>query len=423
MIEYLHTLYNDPQWLRGLTLVIFIATYIGIASGRGLFFRLDRTGVAMLGAIAMLATGCITLPKAITSVHFESILMLFGLMVIAGQLHHSGLYRRLADLMVKTLDKPALFLAILMTSSGLLSAFLNNDVICLAITPVAGIALVRKRINPVPYLIAIALSSNIGCALTLIGNAQNVLLGQVGQLNFGRYMLFAAAPVAFSMLGSYFIVLWLARSEKPLNEVTDLPVFPPDEQPFNAWRATKGISALVIVVILCVFTDWPQYLIVLTAAGLLLCSRRLYSREVLKLVEWQLLVLFIGLFVVVGTFIDNGWGTSLLEALLKSGMHPENPYVLTVLGATVSNLINNSAAVVLLVRLLDPTHTLNFSILALTNAFAGNLLLFGSLANIFVVQAAGQMNIKITFANFARYGIPTALWSLTVVLAWIPIWS
>ena len=202
---------TSPELIRSVTLLIFLAVYLGIAVGHACFVRLDRTGIAMLGGIAMLATGCLSLPEAVRAVNMESILLLFSLMVIASQLHYSGLYQLLADRLARTLDRPALFLALLMGAAGLLSGVLNNDVICLAFTPVAADALVRRRLYPAPYLIGLALASNIGCALTLIGSAQNVVLGQLVALPFARYTAFAALPVLLSLGAAYGIVLVLGR--------------------------------------------------------------------------------------------------------------------------------------------------------------------------------------------------------------------
>ncbi|MGL4595268.1 MAG: SLC13 family permease, partial [Thermoguttaceae bacterium] len=154
-----------------ITLTVFVVTYLGLAVGHWFFLKLDRTGIALLGAIAMLALGCITLPRAVAAVSMESILLLFALMVIASQLHFAGFYSWIAKKMLNPiLDKPPLFLAVLIALGGFLSAFLNNDVVVLAVAPVITIALLQKKLNPAPFLIALALASNIGCALTIIGN-------------------------------------------------------------------------------------------------------------------------------------------------------------------------------------------------------------------------------------------------------------
>ena len=402
------------------TLIIFIVTYIGIAVGGFWGLRLDRAGIVLLGGIAMLAFGCITLPQAVQSINFEAILLLFALMVISCQLQHAGFYHRMAGFIAKFMSKPALFLFILMISSGLLSAFLNNDVVCFAFTPIVAIALLRKKLNPIPFLIALAISSNIGCALTLIGNAQDVLIGEMAHLSFGRYILFAVLPVSLSMIAAYFVILFMSR--KSFNLQTDKNFVPPQEDttPLDTWRTIKGIAAILIIIILF-FTPLPRYLVALVIAGLLLCSHKLESKDVLKLVDWQLLILFIGLFVVVGAFHDMGLGKAALQWLSHHGLELKNPFALALTTGALSNLINNSAAVMLLVHLVDLNNPINGYILALANTLAGNLFLIGSVANIIVVKEAKDLGIKISFWQFAKYGIPVALVSYLTLLTWLYI--
>lgn len=395
-------------------------TYVGIAIGKIRGLKLDRTGITLLGAIAMLAFGCISLPDAVLSVNVQSILMLFSLMVIAAQLHYAGFYHKVADRISQYLDKPALFLAILMLTSGILSAFLNNDVICFAFTPVVTISLLRKRLNPVPFLIALALSSNIGCALTLIGNAQDVLVGQIAHLKFGGYMLWVAAPVCMSMAAAYGLIYLLGRKDFYLSANSNLPSPPEDETPFDSWRTIKGIGIICIIVLLF-FTHLPQYMVALTAAGLLLCSHRLESKKVLALVDWQLLVLFISLFVVVGAFHSGGLATQGVKILEEAGIDLRNTYTLAITTGVLSNLINNSAAVMLLINVVDLHNPINGYVLALSNTFAGNLFIIGSVANIIVVQGASAYGVKISFKEFARYGVPVAIASFCFLLMWISI--
>lgn len=399
-------------------LIIFLTTYAGIAAGgiRGL--KLDRTGIALLGAIAMLGLGGITLNQALASINFESILLLFALMVMSSQLQHAGFYHKMAEFISRFLNKPALFLFILMVTAGVLSAFLNNDVVCFAFTPVIIIALLRKHLNPVPFLIALALSSNIGCALTLIGNAQDVLIGQLGKLNFGGYMLWAAVPVTISMLLSYLIILTLGKKSFFLQISVSQALMEKEFYQLKPWRMTKGLIAVTVIVVLFFFPI-PKYLVALMVAGILLCSHKLESKDVLKLVDWQLLILFIGLFVVVGAFSCSGLGSALIEYMKNLGIHLNNSYVLAATTGVLSNLINNSAAVMFLVHIIDLTKEINCYILAMANTFAGNFLLIGSVANLIVVKEAKDLNINISFLQFAKYGIPSASISFIVLIFWV----
>lgn len=404
------------------TLVVFCFSYASIAVGHVWGLKLDRAGIALLGAIAMMAFGGISLEHAVNSVNFRAILMLFGLMVVSGQLHYGGFYTLVAENISKFMEKPKIFLAILMLSSGLLSAILNNDVICFAFAPLITGALIKKKLNPTPFLIALALSSNIGCALTLIGNAQDLMIGQIAHLDFGSYIAWAILPVALSMTAAYFIVILIGGKNFYLkgDEIFKSSEQQEEECPFKVWRSTKGIIVTCTIVVLF-FTPLPRYLVTLVGAGLLLCSQKLESKKVLRLVDWQLLILFIGLFIIVGAFHDSGLAQKGLTWVEAHGLDLKKPLVLTLTTGVLSNLINNSAAVMLLVKLVDLSNPTNGYIMALANTFAGNLFLIGSVANIIVVQCAENCGVKISFGKFAKYGIPTALASYAFLIIWILI--
>ena len=402
------------------TLIIFILTYIGIAAGGFWGIRLDRAGITLLGGIAMLAFGCTTLHRAVQDINFQAILLLFALMVISSQLQRAGFYHKVAELVSKFMSKPSLFLLILMVSSGLLSAFLNNDVVCIAFTPIVTISLLRKKLNPIPFLIALPISSCIGCSITIIGNAQNVLIGEMASLSFGQYMLFAIVPSSISMISAYFIILLLSRKHFALKIDESFILPKEDTTPLHTWRTIKGVTAIVIIIILF-FTPLPRYLVALVIAGLLLCSHKLESKDVLKLVDWQLLILFIGLFVVVGAFHDIGLGKAALQWLSSHGLDLNNPYALTLTTGVLSNLINNSATVMLLVHLVDLSNPINGYILALANTLGGTMFLIGSVASIIVIKGAKELGVNISFWKFASYGIPVAIASYVVLLTWIYI--
>ncbi|HJO94762.1 MAG TPA: SLC13 family permease [Victivallales bacterium] len=402
------------------TLVIFIVTYIGVAIGSFWGLKLDRTGIVLLGSIALLAFGCLTLKEAVNSVNYKSILLLFALMVVSSQLQYAGFYHRVAHFISGFINKPSRFLLILMLSSGITSAFLNNDVVCYAFTPIIAVSLLKKKLNPVPFLIGLAISSNIGCALTYIGNAQNILIGEMGNLDFGSYILWTILPVSISMYVAYWIILLISR--KSLSKTIDIEVSENDidKTEFNTWRAAKGIICVIIIIILF-FTPMHRYLVALVAAGLLLCSHKLESRDVLKKVDWQLLILFIGLFVVVGAFRDQGLGASSIRWLKNNGVELNNPYILALTTGILSNMINNSATVMLLVHFVDLATPLYGYVLALSNTLAGNLFIIGSVANIIVIKGAKDYGVNISFMEFAKYGIPVAVSSFGVLLLWILI--
>src|ERR1035438_10017363 len=279
-----------------IILAIFAVTYVAIAVGRIPGLKLNRAGIALLGAIGMMIFGGVTTSVAVSYVNWPTICLLFGFFVISAQLRLSGFYDLVAAALAYQLGHPARFLLILMLATGGLSAFLNHDIVCFVFAPVTGVALLRKQINPVPFLIALAIASNIGAAATVIGNPQNMMIGQIAHLDFGRYLLWSSTPVVFAMSAAYGII-WL-MSRKNLQAPLSIPnEWAQPTYPFNRLHTIKGIIILILVIGLF-FTSLPKEVIALAAAGLHLASTKFHTDDLLGLVDWPILVLFMGLFVV-----------------------------------------------------------------------------------------------------------------------------
>jgi Na+/H+ antiporter NhaD/arsenite permease-like protein len=402
-----------------IILAIFALTYIGIAIGRIPGLKLNRVGIALLGAIGMMIFGGVTTADAVSYVNWPTISLLFGFFVISAQLRLSGFYDKVALSIANQLEHPARFLLILMLVTGGLSAFLNHDIVCFVFAPITGVALLRKQINPVPFLIALAISSNLGAAATLIGNPQNMMIGQIAHLNFGHYLLWSSAPVVFAMSAAYGIIWLMSRKnlQTPLSNQNELaqPTYP-----FNRLHTIKGIIILILVIGLF-FTSLPKEVIALAAAGIHLASTKFRTDDLLGLVDWPILLLFMGLFVVAGAFQSTGYGEGAIHRLAQGGFNLNDPGNLTLTTAALSNLIGNSAAVMLLLKVVNLAAPAAPYILALANSFGGSLIIIGSVSNIIVVQQARQTGIKISFWDFARLGIPVTLVTLAGLLVWVAL--
>jgi Na+/H+ antiporter NhaD/arsenite permease-like protein len=281
--------------------------------------------------------------------------------------------------------------------------------------------LLRKRINPVPFLIALTISSNIGAGATLIGNPQNMMIGQVAHLDFGHYMLWSIAPVAFAMTAAYGIIWLMSRKNFQMAGASQSELAQ-HGYPFDRAHTVKGIIILIVVIGLF-FTSIPKEVIVLAAAGIHLASTKFRTEDLLGLVEWPILVLFIGLFVVAGAFQSTGYGDQAIHWLAQGGFNLNAPVNLTLTTAALSNLVGNSAAVMLLLKVVNLTGPAVPYILALANSFGGSLIIIGSVSNIIVVQQAREMGIRISFWDFARLGIPVTLAALAGLLAWVALVS
>ncbi len=395
--------------------IIFALTYLGIALGRVPGLKLNRVGIVLLGAIAVTIFGGVTTAEGISYINWPTVLLLFGFFVISAQLRLSGFYDRVAGGISACLGHPARFLFILMAVTAGLSAFLNHDIVCFVFTPIVASALLRKQINPVPFLIALAVASNIGAGATLIGNAQDMMIGEVAKLGFGDYMLWSAVPVLVA-LGAAYGIIWM-MSYKHLQSSLSAEVSTALPQPFNRPHTIKGLVIFVIVVGLF-FTHLPKELVALAAAAIHLASPKFRTEELLGLVDWPILVLFMGLFIVTGAFQSTGYGDQAVQWLAHSGFNLEKPVNLVVATSVLSNLISNSAAVMLLLKVVKLTPALAY-VLALANSFGGSLFVVGSVANIIVVQQARDMGVNISFRDFARIGVPVTLASLAGLLIWV----
>jgi Na+/H+ antiporter NhaD/arsenite permease-like protein len=391
----------------------FILVYVGLILGGIPGLRIDRTGVAVLGAILLLASGAVTEREALLSIDFPTLALLFGLMVLAAQFQLGGFYAAATDRLGRIKDNPVRLLAVIIAFTGLLSALLTNDVVCVAIAPPVLALCGAHRLNPVPYLLGLACAANIGSAATLIGNPQNILIGQTLGLPFTKYLAVAAVPALLGLAFTWAIISWQYRGqwEGPRSDYAS------ESPPFNLWQTLKGAAVLAVVVGLFIGDFWPRELVALAGGALFLLSRRFYSHQILGVIDWPLLLLFICLFVVNDAFQRTGEAAAAVAALKGAGFDLAAPAVLFVVTPILSNIVSNVPAVMLL---LPGAHTATQgTIMALTSTLAGNLIVVGSVANIIVVDTARRAGVPISLRTHARTGIPVTLASLAFTAAWL----
>jgi len=396
-----------------VVLLVFALVYLGMMFGRLPWLAVDRTGIALLGAIVLLATGRIGLGSAWQAIDVPTIALLLGLMVVSAQLRLGGFYglvtRRLAE---RELSPDAL-LAVLIAVVGVLSAVLVNDIVCLAMAPVLVEVCARRRLDPVPFLLALACASNVGSAATLIGNPQNMLIGQALHLSFPGYLLDAGVPTVLGLVVVWWVIrAWTAGS---WTAATTVPVT--QGLPFERWQSVKGLLVLGAVVLIFLLTPLPREIVALAAAGVLLLSRTTSSRDTLGEIDGQLLILFIGLFIVNHAFAETGLPARLLERVAASGIDLRQPAWLFGLTAVLSNLVSNVPAVMLLLP--AATHPQAGPVLALASTLAGNFVIVGSIANIIVVEQAARLGVHVGWRTHARIGVPVTVATLAIAAAWL----
>jgi len=246
-----------------------------------------------------------------------------------------------------------------------------------------------------------------------------MLIGQTGQLDFARFFLWCAPPSLLALCISYLVIILLYR-RRMIGRGGELPSEPDQPPPFNRWQTGKGLAAVLALIVLFV-TPAPRELSAIGIAGILLCSRRMKTRDITGLVDWHLITLFCALFIIIHGFSASGYLEKVMGWLAGMNVDVHGLPVLTALSAVLSNLFSNVPAVMLLVSFLDVHVPAQWYTLAVSSTFAGNLFLLGSIANLIVVEQAANCNIRITFSEHARVGIPVTLLSLLILLLWIAV--
>lgn len=414
---------------------VFAVVYLGMFLGGLPRLKLGRAGVALLGAIAVIGLGAVSVEEAARAVDLPTVLLLFAFMVMSAQMRLGGFYTATVRWVGGQPLSPTAFMAALIAVAALLSAVFSNDVICLAMTPVVARICLQRGLNPVPFLVGLACAANIGSAATLIGNPQNMLIGSVLKLPFADHLRQALPPVLLSLgvlwawlaLGPQRHALAVGGTGAAAGGVPPSPATEPvaqapaDGEPvFDPVQTAKGLLVAGAVLVAFLATDWPHEVVALVAAGVLLLSRRFHSSDVMGFVDWELLVMFMGLFVVNHAFGQTGLAAEAVAALAAQGIHLGQTGPLFAAGLLLSNLVSNVPAVMLLLPHVQGPGAAGAGLtLALVTTLAGNLLLVGSIANLIVADLAARQGIAIDWKTHARIGVPVTLLTLAVVAGWL----
>ena len=398
---------------RLIALVAFGGTYLGLALGHLPFFRVDRTGVAIIGGAVVVVSGLLPWDRAVAAVDAHTLVLLFGMMIVAAYLRLSGFFRLVTYAAVRRARTPTGLLGLIIVAAGVLSALFVNDVVCLVMAPIVLDLAHRLRLPPVPYLIALATAANVGSVATLTGNPQNMLVGSFSGLSYRAFLL-REAPVAVIGLALVFAVIWLAyRRHLP----PTLPAAALDERVAVHQALMIKTVAAVSVMLVAFLAGVPIALVAIGGAAYCLLTRRVNPDKVYREIDWALLVLFTGLFVVIGGVEASGLAAQILDGAAAVGLY--RPAVLTVVTAILSNLVSNVPAV-LLFKTVIPTFgepARAWLLLAMASTLAGNLTILGSVANLIVVEQARGAGIQIGFLEYSRVGVPVT--ALTLLVGWL----
>jgi len=400
-----------------VVLLVFAGAYLGMVLGRLPRLAIDRTGIALLGAIVLVASGRLSPEAAWRAIDVPTVTLLLGLMVVSAQLRLGGFYSEVTRRIAALGCGPAALLAAVVAVVATLSAVLANDVVCLAVAPLLVVGCLRRGLRPEPFLLGLACAANVGSAATLIGNPQNMLIGQRLGMSFAGYLVDGLPTAAAGCVVTWAVIVAVYRRSwtcTPREVTVHAPTF-------NPWQSAKGLVIVVLLVLLFLMAPIPREVSALTAAGILLASRSMRSRDTLGLVDWQLLVLFAGLFVVQHGLAESGMLTRALDATAAWGVDLGAPAWLFAATVVLSNLVSNVPAVMLLLPAAQ--HPGAGAILALASTLAGNLLLVGSIANLIVVDQAARLGIHIGWRQHARVGVPVTVATLALAAAWLALRS
>jgi Na+/H+ antiporter NhaD/arsenite permease-like protein len=393
-----------------IPLAIFLATYVALALGGLPGLRMDRTGAAIIGAVLMVVSGVVSIPQAIGAIDYNTLILLYGMMLIAGNLRLAGFFRLTAAWVLERARRPMTLLLGVTVSAGLLSAFFVNDIVCLVLTPLVITVAQQVDLNPRPYLLALASGSNVGSVATITGNPQNMMIGSLSGLSYLTFLKHLA-PVAILGLGVTVGVIALVYR----NELRPKSLHPPRIHRARIHRPLLWKGSLVSAAVLIAFLlGFPVGLVAVCGGAALLITRRVKPAKMYAAVDWNLLVLFIGLFIVVEGAEQGGLTAKAFQA--AGHLNLQRPVVLTGLVALLSNLFSNVPAVLLFRSLVPslPHPDTAWLTIAMASTLAGNLTLLGSVANLIVVEQARAHRVEISFWEHARVGIPLSL--ITLVL-------
>lgn len=406
-----------------LTVAVFLLVYLAMAMGRVPGLRVDRTGAAIVGALVVMATDRIAPAAAWEAIDYRTLGLLFGLMVVSAAFVVSGFYGWVAARVAALDVAPPLLLAILVAVGGLMSALLTNDVVVVAMTPLLVAVTLSRGLNPVPFLLGFCFAANAGSAGTIIGSPQNMVAAQGLGLSFNGFLRVAAVPalLALPIVWAVVALLYRGRWRAPVAAPAAVAAAPAVDR----WEAGKAAAVTLAVVLAMVLTEWPKELVALGAAAALLLNRSIASSDLLGQVDGNLLLLLMGLFVVNAALAATGLPQQALAALRDAGVDLEAPLTLFLVVCGLSNVVGNNPAVMLMIPYVggsDARDALGAAF-ALGTGFSSNMLVFGSLAGIIVVEQAAAKGVAISFGEFARAGVPVSLACMALAAGWIALIS
>jgi Na+/H+ antiporter NhaD/arsenite permease-like protein len=417
-----------------MAIAVFVAAYVLIAMD-----KLNRAAVALSGAAAMVVIGATRGEFAFfgedTGVDWNVIFLLLGMMVIVGILRRTGVFEYLAITAAQSAKgRPFRMMVLLVLTTALASALLDNVTTVLLIAPVTLLVCNQLGLDPVSFLLAEVMASNIGGTATLIGDPPNIIIGSRAGLGFNDFLVHMG-PIVLMLLVLYIGLAWLLWGRKLQHDearAAQLMKLKKDEAITDRPLLIKMIVVLALVLagfIAHSLTHVEPSVVALLGAGAAIALSRQAPAEYLEEVEWETLLFFSGLFIMVGTLVHQGvigqlaslmasalgdqylLGAQLvlLGSALFSGIVDNIPFVAT-MSPLVYGIVGSASG-------LPPQQQSLWWALALGADLGGNATLVGASANVVVTGIAKRNGHPITFWTFSKYGLPV---TIVTILACVP---
>jgi Na+/H+ antiporter NhaD/arsenite permease-like protein len=405
----------DEDTRKVAALVIFVASYLALAIGKIPGLNIDRAGVALVGASLMVASGVLSPEDAYKAIDLDTITLLLGVMIVVASLRLSGFFAIATTWVAEHAKRPMILLSAVAATSGVFSAFLVNDAICLVLAPLVLELTLQMGRKPVPYLLAVAMASNVGSTATITGNPQNIMIGSFSQVPYATFAL-ALGPVALvGLVITVGLVALFHREEfagsGPMTAVkVNIRV--------NRVLVGRALVATALMVALF-FLGEPPAKAAIIIGGLLLLTRRVKSERVYAEIDWSLLLMFAGLFIIVAGAQHALLTPDLIARVNR--LHLDQIPILSAVTAVLSNLVSNVPVVLMMKPFVQslPDHATAWLTIALASTLAGNFTILGSIANLIVVQKAATRSVEISFWDYFRVGAPLTVITLVIGTLWL----
>jgi Na+/H+ antiporter NhaD/arsenite permease-like protein len=399
------------MWREIATSLIVVIVMYGIAVGRLPWLALNRTTLTIVGAAALLAIGALDGEQAWYAIDIPTLVILVGMMIINGVLEEAGFFRHAAALITRLARHGRTLLGIVMLVSAVLSAIFLNDTVVFLLTPLVIIIAHQTNTPPIPLLLGLALSANIGSTATITGNPQNIVIGNLSGIGFVPFLQALWVPSLLSL-----VVAWAMLSLVYRHQLKPLPHMPQRTlPPLNAPHALIAISVLTIALLIGI----NPAVAVTVAVALLLIRRHTPAATLLQPIDGSLLLFFAALFIVTAGFRESAtaaWMYAQSTTLIDGQLIP-----FAISAALLSNVISNVPAVLVLQDVIeqfaDPTQA--WLMLAASSTLAGNSTLLASVANLIVAERAAQHNITLDFITYLKIGLPVTITSIAIAIWWL----